>query len=74
MPGPCLERGWREKQDFLGDLETQFDYSQFIAPHEMGAATIYHVMLKQSNCLHELLFPREWAVAIQTNGEQAKLN
>lgn len=58
----------------MGDLETQFDDSQFVTPHEIGTTTIYHAMLKQNNCLYELLLPREWAVAIQTSGEQAKLN
>jgi len=57
LPGPCLESSWREKQDFLGDLETQFDCSQFMA-HKMGTTMGYHITLKQSNCLYELLLPR----------------
>lgn len=42
----------------MGDLEAQFDYSQFMAPHEMGTSMIYHMMLKQSNCFYELSLPR----------------
>lgn len=57
-PVPFKKGAGGRSRIFLGDLEAQFDYSQFMAPHEMGTSMIYHMMLKQSNCFYELSLPR----------------
>lgn len=45
----CILNGAGGKSRISLEILKQFDFSQFVAPHEMGTTMINPVMLKQSN-------------------------